>query len=267
LRKKAHISPSTPKSKLRKGNENTEEDTELVPSSQSDEHELTVPKLKRRDRREVQENVENWRREAAVHSTPPKNRSLLVDNLQDDITAPMDMDEDHVFPVSVVQSSRAGVRPEQPVSFSSPLSPLTSSPAWNNFSPTRPKSADEVSAALREFSPLPSPSSPSSALTTPHAGDTDLPTPSDIQLDVGGTFLVATPQPSSPGLPAPVAPVAIDAKKKTEQIIAQIRTDAAKAVQLSPESDGLKELFDLDDSSSEDEAWPCLSGKNLVTKR
>ncbi|THH16586.1 hypothetical protein EW146_g4089 [Bondarzewia mesenterica] len=255
-------SASLPKETTEENLVNVDEE-ELVPGSQSDEQELTIPKDLRRDPREVQENVESWRHLAATvrtHSEPDPLPALELDGIA------MDVDND-VGADSGKEDEKEGKDAPSPraqllsISFSSSLSPPSSRPSSpyipnRSFSPTHASSA-EVSALLRPMSlpspTLPSYSIPTSAYATPMDFAHDLPPASSRA--PSEPLHISTPPLTSPALPK--TPVALDAKSKTAQIIAQIRAEAMKAVRLSsPEDEVASELAELDDSSgSENEGW------------
>ncbi|ETW81027.1 hypothetical protein HETIRDRAFT_452475 [Heterobasidion irregulare TC 32-1] len=218
-------------------NDGADDDDELVPSSQSDEHELCLPKDLRRDPRAVHETIESWRRTSAAPSASSPARLPALD------FSPTTMDVDGpaspmplAFELSVAQ---AGSELDPRSSSLSPPSSPAPSPSRGASLP-HPSSA-EVSALLRT-APL-----PPSSYTTPS------PLPHTLLLSPAPAPVPAPPSPSPPPPTAalrPTTPVPLDSKAKTAQIIAQLRADATRAAHTAPSPDATRTALAALDAAS-----------------
>ncbi|KAI0762079.1 hypothetical protein BD413DRAFT_585376 [Trametes elegans] len=212
---------------------------DLVPTSQSDEQELTLPRVpERRDPASVYDNVAKWRKEtrdsppSRTQSPPPLDPILTA---FDDVS--MDVDTGPIEGMSEMPNAGPMQYPQTPHSASDRSSPQEQPdtvPA-TVIHPTVPA----VSGSQRDTP------------TWNAAARKDLASLSD-------TFSTLTPPPSSeaasePGDDAPIVQ-ALDEQSKTAQLIADIKARAYAAAHSSPE----QPTIDLDaisdsDSDSEDE--------------
>lgn len=138
--------PSPPKkARVQEG-----EDVEMVPSSQSDEQELTAPRLIQKSTEDIKESVHRWRQEATSNSAPSNHWGMDMDA---DIDVPMDDSE-------IPYSSDAGAAssPSPPRSCSSEAEVMAGLTTSGNTSttPTTPASPVVPPPALNKpLTPLP----------------------------------------------------------------------------------------------------------------
>ena len=220
------------------------DDVEFVPTSQSDEMELTLPRLEEKDPSDMQETVNRWRKETQPEPPSRADSPFSSDRFGSPLSdIPMDVDYDMfpqplTIPDTPVAESRTSVPyPHTPVSANgegpealSTIPATTSNAAW-----ATPKSRIETPSQHRDA-----------------AREASIPgvPPLDI-------FRSLTPPPSSSDAEEEAAvqedvPVieALDVKSKTAQLIADIKARAFAAARSSPEQPR-KELDDLSDSDSE----------------
>lgn len=191
-----------------------EEGLEVVPSSQSDEQELTMPaKLLTRSPKEIRDSVESWRRSGAAAATTTADA--------------MDVDDD-VLPT---------------FSLASTLTPISSRP----LTPVVDEDEEQAGAAhAPSSSPVASPSTyhadlpPSSPSTHRH------------NVEPYGSAPV-TPLRSQERAQVPT-PVALSPATKTAQLIAEAKAVALRAMEKEvDEPSVLQNLPDMEDSSDEEE--------------
>lgn len=195
----------------------------MVPSSQSDEHELAVPRMTHKDPQDIQESVNRWRQEAV--SPDP---SSIPDDWAMNIDAGIDADADIPIPI-----------PDPPYS-------SDGDPPNLNSNQTSPHSSSLHSSEAEVCKGLLS-SGGNNTSSTHHT------TPGSPLL-AASTSRPKTPYPGSFNAPLPATPVVLDAKSKTEQIIAQIRANALAASASSQDETSKVLVYqELDDSSSSDE--------------
>jgi len=196
-----------------------------VPSSQSDEQELAVPKMSKMDPQDIKESVNRWRQEAV--SPDP---SSVPENWTMDIDAGIDADADIPMPM-----------PDPDTPYSSDGNPLNL-----NSNQTSPHSSSLRSSEAEVCKGLLSSggnNTSSTIYTTPGS-----------PLFAASAARAKTPPPASFDIPLPATPVALDVKSKTEQIIAQIRANALAASASSPDETSKVLVYqELEDSSSSDE--------------
>ncbi|KAI0368344.1 hypothetical protein BV20DRAFT_969398 [Pilatotrama ljubarskyi] len=213
---------------------------EFVPTSQSDEQELTMPRVSEVNPATVKENVAKWREE--THASPP-SRAQSPPPLDPICTsfddAPMD-----VYAETTVEGSSAIQYPQTPRSLCGGSS--------HQFH------IDAAAATVTRPSALATSASQLETPTRPGA-IRDVPVPEGLPSDA---FSSLTPPPSSdPASPADAdeqAPLvqALDVKSKTEQLIADIKARAfAAAHSSSPEQSpvDINALSDSDSDSSDDD--------------
>jgi hypothetical protein len=210
---------------------------EHVPSSQSDEQELSTLRAVRRDPQEVKEAVEHWRADAV--GTP--GTAIQINDDWD-----MDMDAS----VGVSETHDSGY---------DPIPEISASPY---------ASEAEISAHLR---------STSAATTATNSPAVAIPSPAHLpgdHLSTAPTQLISPNIPASPvrktssqlSVPVPATPVAMTPKSKTAQIVAQIKANAYAATLSSPDESGpnfagFKD--ELEESSDEDD-MDLFAGKRCV---
>ncbi|KZT11044.1 uncharacterized protein LAESUDRAFT_755664 [Laetiporus sulphureus 93-53] len=205
---------------LSSGNEADME--ELIPSSQSDEQELSIAKIVKKNPAEVKESIDKWRKETCVGASDPECAPLKSESLEHGGDSKHDIDMAMDVDVSQVDDSALAGR--------------------ENLSL---QSEAEVSAQL--FTPVDSPDG-RAALSTAIS----LPASPARKLRSDSPLFTAplTPPRSSQPPSLPPTPAALDADSKAAKIIAEIRANAYKAVTSSPE-EALRELSELSDSSDE----------------
>ncbi|PSR81146.1 hypothetical protein PHLCEN_2v6481 [Hermanssonia centrifuga] len=273
--KRYESGPSTPSKRARlslrepPGLSNTsgnDADIEEIPSSQSDEHELTIPKTAKKDPAEVKERVDQWRRESSVVVSPniratssPSEVAPLGSTLSSPLSSAVDIPYDS--PEDSVLSSFPGIHDHMDVDediHQSPISPDLLI-VENATGARTPKSEAEVSQQLYIRSSTPAFSSGSlshaiSPATSPQP-HSQIRHPTEISpLDsITDALRPLTPPPMVALQELRATPVALDPKTKAEEMIAQIKAAAYAAVQSSPEEVPLD--FNILDvaSSSEDE--------------
>lgn len=212
------------------------DDAEMVPTSQSDEQELTLPEISKKDAAEVQESVDRWRQKTLMN--PPSRSGSVSDYdrfgspLSD---LPIDGDENSFAdgepvpetPVSEVRSDLGLPTPQTPSSRNHGAHQIASSS-------TLATPASHTVSRRKAPSPDASPSDAFRSLTPPPSSDMDIePEPDDM----------------------PNVEV-LDVKSKTEKIIADIKARAIAAAHSSPEQSpiDLDALSDDSDSSDDSDA-------------
>ncbi|KAH9930387.1 hypothetical protein B0H21DRAFT_106737 [Amylocystis lapponica] len=199
---------------------------ELIPSSQSDEHELAVPRCVGKNPADVKESVDKWRQDALAHPPSPMPTTVLPDDNSTtlpeisfpDATECMDVDDDVGQP-SALPVDKANSAPHSETEVSMML---------------RGRSSVSTLASVRHAvasSTLSVPASPAPAV---------------------GTFRPTTPPATNQPAPHPSTPVALDTESKTRKIIAEIKAQVYAAATSSPEEDVQPEFQELEDSSSSD---------------
>ncbi|KAI0645910.1 hypothetical protein C8Q79DRAFT_1091882 [Trametes meyenii] len=215
---------------------------ELVPTSQSDEQELTLPRLPDRDPAIVQESVARWREE--THANPP-SRAQSPPPLDPICTsfddAPMDVD-------TILVQGAAETPSVRPLQY--PQTPRSSSDGSSHRA-----SIEAALTTITRPTVFATPASQAGTPTHPHK----LVMPAGSLSDA---FSSLTPPPSSgAGSPEPEAegPLvqALDVKSKTEQLIADIKARAYAAAHSSPEQSSI-DLDALSDSDSDSDS-SCFS--------
>ena len=200
---------------------------EVIPSSQSDEQELSMPKVVKKDSAAVKEAVDLWRREAETDARVEGPGDFLVPSVE--VAMDVDVPESLGSPLSSIPTGLQTPRSKAEMRPSSPL-PLTLS------SPTSCHTAVADPAPLTTSSP----SSPTRLTPTSLLFMHDRP---------------ITPPPETREPTAPSTPVALGQESTTAQIIADIKARAYAAALSSPESicPELKELGYHESSSDESE--------------
>jgi hypothetical protein len=179
-----------------------------------------------KDPQDIQESVNRWRQEAV--SPDP---SSVPDDWAMDIDAGIDADADIPIPI-----------PDPNTPYSSDGDPLNL-----NSNQTSPHSSSLHSSEAEVCKGLLS-SGGNNTSSTFHT------TPGSPLLAAASASRLKTPSPDSFKAPLPATPVALDAKSKTEQIIAQIRANALAASASSQDETSKVLVYqELDDSSSSDE--------------
>ncbi len=215
------------------------DDVGFVPTSQSDELELILPRIGEKDPSDVQETVDRWRK-GALHESPsragsPSASDCFGSPLSD---IPMDVDYD-MFPppLTIPDTPVAEGRTSGFIAY--PQTPLSA----NGDGPGAVTTSDAVLATPMSHADTPSQRDPERKVPAPDASPSD-------------AFRSLTPPPSSSDIeeepmqedvPA-VKP--LDVKSKTEQLIADIKARALAAARSSPEQVPV-DLEDLSDSGSE----------------
>ncbi|KAI0743927.1 hypothetical protein C8Q80DRAFT_1184087 [Daedaleopsis nitida] len=213
--------------------DNDTDDIECVPTSQSDEQELVIPRSAVKDATEVQENVSRWKKTLPGLSS---RRGSVSDSIRSGSPlTDVPMDEDYGPFDTINTGTTAGEEPRDGFGISYPQTP--SSPL--NF-------------GLRELansSPL---SAPIAARNTQHRSQNSKDSPSEA-------FCSLTPPPSDEDHKPMVEDVpvveALDEKSKTARLIADIKARARAAAHSSPEQSpiDLDDFSDLSSSSSDDD--------------
>ncbi|OBZ68299.1 hypothetical protein A0H81_11863 [Grifola frondosa] len=236
--KKARLSsPELPPQPPSSGNDADVE--ELVPSSQSDEHELTMSKPTKKGPAEIKESIDKWRQDAEDH---PPSRPLSPPPLDGHSTPPTDVD-DIPMDVDIPGPGPSDMYSELPVM---PVSRLCT-----------PHSDSEVSMQLRQ-----PPSG--STLATNHLVDASIrssrmiTSATVLSLEKASSsfdspsefFRALTPPPSDP-VSLPATPVVLDEKSKTAKLIDEIKARAYAAAHSSPEEPELLEFKELESSDEE----------------
>ncbi len=207
-------------------------DVEFVPTSQSDELELILPRIAEKDPSDVQETVDRWRKgalhEPASRAGSPSASDCFGSPLSD---VPMDLDYD-MFPPPLTIPDTPVAEGRASGSIAYPQTPLSA----NGEVPDVPSSVAVKTPMSRPDTPSRrapdvSPSDAFRSLTPP-------PSSSDIEEE---------PEPMQEDVPAVKA---LDVKSKTEQLIADIKARALAAARSSPEQVPV-DLEDLSDSGSE----------------
>ncbi|KAH9935460.1 uncharacterized protein B0H18DRAFT_1114204 [Fomitopsis serialis] len=213
---------------------------EVVPSSQSDEQELTLPNTTRKDPVAVNEAVDQWRRGARTDVSCADPSTPLLGNAPEEpdacsatqVNVPMDIDEPGEDPLSPLSSIPTGLQTPT----SEPDLPASSPLPYTLSSPSSCHTELAPSAQMATSSP----SSPVRA------------TPASI-LSMGGRPF--TPPSDGRTASGPATPVALNEESKTAQIIAEIKARAYATLSSSPGDIPveLKELGYGDSSSDESE--------------
>ncbi|KAI0949519.1 hypothetical protein AcW1_009108 [Taiwanofungus camphoratus] len=254
---------------------------ELIPSSQSDEQELSPPRLMKKDPTNVKESVDKWRREALVQPTSPQQTSPSLESdfvcTEDDLPSlgddlgrtdsdPASPGDDLILPPDSIAPSRGDpdysvdVPMDVDVSIEVPLPDATRDASVVPGIRT-PRSETEVSIQLWPHSSGSTLSSArkAAAIHATIAAPSTLPTSTSSPLlktisppafSSSDMYRSLTPPTSDP-VPSPTTPEALDVESKTAKIIAEIRAKAFAAAPSSPEDEPL-EFKELDDSSSDD---------------
>lgn len=223
---------------------------EVIPSSQSDEQELTPSKVIKRRLSDVNEAVQKWRASSLLASpqkcplspSPQRGSSSTAEfDVRSDFNAPMDEE------AYVVDDRHAEV----------PIPSITEDPQYHN-----PASETEVSLQLRQdsscsefYSPVDAhslgPTVPSSPLT--NGKSTTSPLSQSPVFAFGGAEDGPSTPPATQFLSMPPTPVALDAESKAAKIIAEIKAKALAAMSDSSDEDNNDlELKELEDSSDDD---------------
>ncbi|KAI0665954.1 hypothetical protein C8Q78DRAFT_985552 [Trametes maxima] len=228
---------------------------ELVPTSQSDEQELTLPRLPDRDPTAVQESVARWRAETLAN---PPSRTQSPPPLDPICTSFDDSPMDSDTPVK----DPAGIMSVHPLQY--PQTPRSSSDGSSHRA-----SIEAALTTITRPTAFTTPASQAGTPTNPHKASITEGSASDA-------FSSLTPPPSS-GVRSPEpteeGPLvqALDVKSKTEQLIADIKARAYAAAHSSPEQSS----FDLDalsdsDSDSDSSGFSVIlsksKGKGKATK-
>ncbi|KAH8080282.1 hypothetical protein BXZ70DRAFT_642181 [Cristinia sonorae] len=222
--KRARLSPPAIIDTAVSGNEADTED--VIPSSQSDEHELIFPEQVEKDPEQTRMEVDR-----RIQNTDPKGNDSMDDFQPPDI--PMDVDPVTSGSITLASSSTAS-------------SASTSTPP--DFSDS------QTSEAEADVHLLAKPLSSASQREPPETQDADLfALPSDTRS--------STPPLTDEAPILPATPLALDSKTKTRLMIEQIRAGVEAARHSSP-SEGVPEIAD-ELSSSDDE--DLLSG-NIFSK-
>lgn len=197
---------------------------EIVPSSQSDEQELVVTITTGKTQQDVKDTVDKWRQEAASPAVP-----LHDDWGMDMVDADIDAGADIPMP-----------NPDPDIPSSSGGNFLN--PSSNHPSPHSSTSHTSEEQICRV------------PLSSGRGTSSTAPTTPATPLFAALAARPKTPLPDTSNIPLPATPVALDAKSKTDQIIAQIKADALAASASSPdETSKVLEYKDLEDSSSSEE--------------
>ena len=233
--KRVRLSPPSPSrpvaavSIVASGNEADVED--VIPSSQSDEQELTVPKQITKDPILTRIEVDKWRQETVTDLTP------VIDLLPDHVEPPeletaMDVDVDIGVGVSESVTLRG----------SSSASPARSSTDINRASNSQASEA-EVDAQLHDAKPEALSCSQETAVPAQRA---------DWDVD---DFFIGMRNPTPPPLdaPAPPTPVAIDTATKTQNIINSIRASVLAGMRSSSPAEEAHVTSVPDELSSSDD--------------
>ncbi|OSX66353.1 hypothetical protein POSPLADRAFT_1053004 [Postia placenta MAD-698-R-SB12] len=249
--KRARLSPEEPA--MRAPSSGNEADIEeLVPSSQSDEHELTLPKDNRKDPVQVKQHVDKWRKETVTeppspaHTLPPSDGIVPpepIENAEDDIPPPTDIPMD--VDVSMKVRSPAPSR----VSDAARLTP---------------QSEVEVSLELRarsSVSTLSSYAGPSIFAAAADRSTTPPRSESPLTFSSPNAFSSLTPPPSSDPVPHPPTPQRITPRTKARQIADEIKAQVYARAPSSPEGSPLElqSLASSSDNESEDEFMAQLA--------
>lgn len=243
------------------GHGDDDDEEELVPSSQSDEQELTIPKDVKKDPVAVKQTVDKWRRES----------SLLIS------------------PVRIERSSSGGEPPGSPPA----TSPTESSPLFAVSSPLTattdlegdvemfdltsvqdpPKISSQTGSHNRDSarlnaSPRPQPEpSPIHASTSTATVHTSLMTRSPLFRNgkTSNGFPSLSP-PAAGGYPKSrrSTPIALNAEQKTAMVIQRLKQEAAaRAAEAGGSSEDEHVSFsDINSESSEEELFYGKKGKN-----
>ncbi|KAI9067389.1 hypothetical protein FKP32DRAFT_1664342 [Trametes sanguinea] len=215
---------------------------ELVPTSQSEEQELTLPRIPSKDAAAVQESVAQWRKE--THASPPtRAQSPAGYNPCDDINdTTMNVDLGPFDELPRRPSTQSVQYPQTPRSLS------------GGSSHQSHQDAAPATVTLPSSLPL-------------HFQTPERPRPAAVQMaSPSEAFSSLTPPPSSDPMSPPEAdeePEAVqvlDVQSKTEQIIAAIKSRALAAAHSSPEQSpmNLDAFSDSEsDSSDDDDSHAC----------
>ncbi len=216
---------------------------ELVPTSQSDEQELTLPRIPKRDPAFVQESVAKWRQD--TNANPP-SRTQSPPPLDPICTSfddvPMDVDAAPAEALLETSNMRSLPYPQTPRSSSDGCS--------------HQQQMDEALATVTRAMAYVKPSLP--AATPTRVAPNLMASPSDA-------FSSLTPPPSSDSISGPepeeepqvIQP--LDVKSKTDQLIADIKARAYAAAHSSPEQSPLA-LDSLSDSDSDSDSSDMCGG-------
>lgn len=242
------------------------EDIEIIPSSQSDEKELTAPKTTRKDMKLVKDLVVAWR--ASSQTSCPidvdlsYDASVEMDNTidVDDYSCAMDVDNcagDEIVgtafsavpksPTAVPSSPYTRHPPSTPPQSSSPTRhKVESTPTGKSALKARPSPAPIVTA----LPSLPSPKTASSASSFTKVNDTPFGTPTRAVAHATPSstpnkkhiveVVVPSFSPRSTEQPVPSprsSPCILDPKTKTTSVIAQIKAKAAAIAASLSDSD------------------------------
>ncbi|KAL5523425.1 hypothetical protein ACEPAG_7598 [Sanghuangporus baumii] len=237
---------------------------EVIPSSQSDERELNIPKESRKNLRDIKESVREWQLSSS-QSNVPTDSSDASDGADENFS--MDLDDlDLVYPLSSLGSRE---RSATPVSSSRTTKvSLQKTPGKNSSlqMPTKTSSVRKSNVSVEEQFEIPCGSkSPSPMLGSTASSLTKVATPvKGSSRKKGGTprsspgktphiDRVVSPGTSFPctvGAPVDMDVLLLNQKKKTEAIVERIKEDARAKAMAMPDEDSII-LGSLDDSDSE----------------
>ncbi|GBE80983.1 hypothetical protein SCP_0307060 [Sparassis crispa] len=206
---------------------------ELIPSSQSDEQELCVPKAAVKNPQEVKESVHKWRQEA-VPAEPILEQFPPEDHFTHFTEPEMQTDPDVAMadsvPLPTVELTKGSVTPRSEAEVSTLLHLRSSRSTL---------SSSHWEAPTSDAGVLPA--------TLPAAASAP---PAPISAD----YLSISPPPLDLP-PRPPTPVALSMETKTAQIVADIRAQAEARDDESFDQDVPLEFKDLESSSDEDDGF------------
>ncbi|CCM03591.1 uncharacterized protein FIBRA_05728 [Fibroporia radiculosa] len=235
---------------------------ELIPSSQSDEQELSLPVVvKKKNPAEIKDSVERWRKQAMIH---PSSQQCSPESLGTDLD-PLDHD---------VRHHGDGAAMDVNIPLGPPCFPGSAYPSLHITAgeiPNVPHSETEVSLQLGECSSVSTLSSRRIDPTTSVASSVVVSarnTPKETRSEFfhSPTELRQITPPMSSDSPLPVTPKILDPETKTAKIIADIKAKVLAAARSSPEEEpvDLKEIEDSSDDSdleSMDKLFVLVKGK------
>ena len=227
---------------------------EVVPSSQSDERELNLPKKAHKNLREISEQVREWQISSSQPNAPPES-SDPFDEMDDDDFG-LDMDFEYPRSSTGPHNSPTAVSPSRTTRASSQATPRKGSPTRTPTRTSTPQKlafsvgTERIRYSAGPKSPSPIPVSSASSLTkvatpaklsSPRKNATPRSSPSKT---------LSRSSPSKEGLAMDLDVTLLDQDEKTVAIVERIKAEArAKALSMPDEESMV--LGSLDDSDSE----------------
>ncbi|EJD02589.1 uncharacterized protein FOMMEDRAFT_140535 [Fomitiporia mediterranea MF3/22] len=240
---------------------------EVIPSSQSDERELCIPKRQRKNIKEVMEGIREWQLSSSQPAAPPESSDAFAANVKD---WSMELDLEYPYSSASLSGARSGRVTPVAADKSMHTSPRTTPQTC--YKPRTPSKIPEMLCAFKlpESVLVAGGSKPSSPVFVSSASSlTKVDTPTQMSLIKRLVSPVRTPdrrhsldETGSPGLRNPhvasdrteveieQVDVSLDCGEKTNAIVERIKAEARAKAMTMPDEDSMV-LGSLDDSDSD----------------